>query len=112
MDFIRLGNWDLRPPFVLLGIEADMAGLTGQPDGTYDGPAPGSRILKLTRPFQRGGDVRVLQLALSAITVGRHVRADGIFGPVTDDAVRTLQDTLGLPATGEAGARTFELLAL
>lgn len=109
--FIRLGNWGLRPPFVIRGLEVPSGGLTGQPPGTFDGPAPGSRVLALKSPFLRGADVRQLQLGLSGLSVGAHVAADGIYGPVTDDAVRALQDMLGYTPTGRAGADVFEMLA-
>ena len=48
----------------------------------------------------RGEDVRVLQRAL-------HLADDGIFGKVTEDAVKTFQREHGLTADGIVGAKTW-----
>ncbi len=111
-ELVRLGNWDLRLPLVVRGTVIDAAALSASPLGLYDGPAVRSRTLSLTDPLTRGADVRLVQLALSGLTVGRHVSADGIFGPQTADAVRTLQDMLGYPATGSVGPTDYDSLKL
>lgn len=48
----------------------------------------------------KGADVQVLQRAL-------HLADDGIFGKVTEDAVKTFQRTHGLTADGIVGAKTW-----
>ncbi len=48
----------------------------------------------------KGADVQVLQRAL-------HLADDGIFGKVTEDAVRTFQKAHGLVADGIVGAKTW-----
>ena len=48
----------------------------------------------------RGEDVRVLQRAL-------HLADDGIFGKITEDAVKTFQREHGLTADGIVGAKTW-----
>ncbi len=111
-DLIRLGNWDLRLPIVIRGEEIDADRLDAAPDGTYDGPSPRARVIGLTRPLTRGRDVRLLQLALSGLTVGRGVKADGIYGPLTAEAIRSLQDTLGFTPTGTVEARDFDMLKM
>ncbi len=109
-DLIRLGNWDLRLPLVVRGEIINAAAMQSAPPGTYDGPAVRSRALSLTDPMMEGADVRLVQLALSALTVGRHVTADGIFGPQTADAVRNLQDMLSYDQTGVVDAVLFDAL--
>lgn len=53
----------------------------------------------------RGNDVVTLQQKLSLIP-------DGIFGPITDEAVRTFQRTNGLAADGIVGPNTWAKLLL
>jgi len=52
----------------------------------------------------RGDAVRDLQTALSG--AGYPVAADGVFGPLTEDAVRRFQRDAGLVVDGVAGPRT------
>lgn len=56
--------------------------------------------MRTLRKGDRGEDVRVLQRAL-------HLADDGIFGKVTEDAVRTFQKSHGLTADGIVGAKTW-----
>ena len=51
----------------------------------------------------RGDDVKVLQNAL-------HLIADGIFGKITDEAVRKLQWEHGLVADGIVGEKTWKVI--
>ena len=68
----------------------------------------GDRALYLRLPHMHGRDVRVLQEALGAL--GFPCRADGIFGPRTESAVRDFQRNVALPADGITGANTVEAL--
>lgn len=77
-----------------------MAALSGTPPGCYDGPAPGTRVLAVQEPLQRGLDVRLLQLALS--NVGADIKADGVFGAASMRCVKEAQIARGLPVTGVA----------
>lgn len=49
----------------------------------------------------RGDHVKALQQALNESGVTEQLVVDGIFGPRTEAAVKTMQRHLGLPATGE-----------
>ncbi len=109
-ELIRLGNWDLRLPIVIRGVELSPALFKRPGADVYSGPMPGSRVLELTSPLMRGQDVRIVQLALSALSVGRDVVADGIYGPQTVEAVRLLQDTMSYPVTGTVGPTELDML--
>jgi len=73
------------------------------PDGRPTDPAP--RVL---RRGDRGEDVAELQRLLTA--AGWYTRADGVFGPLTEAAVRTYQGEAGLTQDGLAGSRTLAAL--
>lgn len=62
------------------------------------------RLLLLTQPRMTGQDVAVIQADLAVH--GVKVVADGVFGPATDQAVRSFQRAHGLVADGKVGAAT------
>ena len=62
------------------------------------------RTLKLTDPFQRGEDVYALQTAI--VGLGVDVDTDGILGPATSKAIKTVQDKLNITVDGLAGGGT------
>lgn len=62
------------------------------------------RVLRLTDPIQRGRDVGKLQLKLG-------IKADGVFGAATADAVARWQIAQGLTGDGVVGASSRERLA-
>jgi chitosanase len=97
---IALGAWSLTLPLVVRDAEISLASLAACPRGCYDGPTPGSRILAVESPLQRGLDVRLVQLGLARR--GVDVRADGIFGQGCAGVVRDFQIAHNLPATGSA----------
>lgn len=67
-------------------------------------------LLKLTAPRMRGDEVLRLQQLLAAN--GHSPGAiDGVFGPMTDGAVRAFQQTKGLAVDGIAGPMTLAALA-
>lgn len=53
----------------------------------------------------RGADVKTLQQKLN-------LAVDGIFGPITDEAVRVFQRSKGLPADGIVGNKTWAALGV
>ena len=59
----------------------------------------GDRLLYVSRPFLRGDDVVVLQQSLSLLGFDPG-RVDGIFGPLTEQALREFQANVGLEASG------------
>lgn len=99
--------WDLPIPLVVRSVQIDVASLNGQPIGVYNGPVPKSRDLALGHSILAGQDVRHVQVRLSAHDVGSSVRADGLYGPSTQGAVRDYQSTAGLPQTGIVDLATF-----
>ncbi|MEM8961164.1 MAG: chitosanase [Acidobacteriota bacterium] len=107
---IAADEWDLTLPLVIRGIEISATSLAATPPNVYDGPPPRSRILRLTAPMQRGLDVRVVQLALS--TTGHQLKADGVFGRISQGLVETFQGDRGLPVTGRVDLADFDALEL
>jgi chitosanase len=97
---VALGAWSLTLPLVVRDVEISLASLSASPRGCYDGPTPGSRVLAVDSPLQRGLDVRLVQLGLSRR--GVDIRADGIFGQGCAACVRDFQLGNGLAATGSA----------
>ena len=70
-----------------------------------------SRILKLVKPYMRGEDVRLVQAALKKRGVSTGA-VDGIYGPLTEKAVRALQADARIAVDGKAGPDTFGALGL
>jgi chitosanase len=97
---IDLDAWSLTLPLVVRDAEISLATLSANPRGCYEGPAPGSRVLAVETPLQRGLDVRLVQLGLSRR--GVDIRADGIFGQGAARCVRDFQNAQSKPATGSA----------
>ena len=59
--------------------------------------------MQTIRKGSRGGEVATLQRALNLI-------ADGIFGPITDEAVRDFQRSRNLATDGIVGPKTWAAL--
>jgi len=97
---IENDQWQLSLPLVVRDKEISEATLSATPPGCYVGPQPGSRILALQQPLPRGLDVRLVQLGLS--DRGIAIRADGVFGQVSQRCVKQYQAANGLPVTGVA----------
>lgn len=70
-----------------------------------------SRYLRLMSPFMTGPDVVALQERLQAAGVYQGA-VDGIFGPVTDQAVRAFQTQAGLIVDGVVGPATWSALGV
>ncbi len=61
--------------------------------------------MQTIRKGSRGGEVATLQRALNLI-------ADGIFGPITDEAVRDFQRSRNLATDGIVGPKTWAALGI
>jgi Putative peptidoglycan binding domain/Transglycosylase SLT domain len=72
--------------------------------------APAQRLLHYTLPMMRGADVLALQRQLVKFGIALSGMPDGVFGPGTEQAVKSFQATKGLPADGAAGPRTLAAL--
>jgi peptidoglycan hydrolase-like protein with peptidoglycan-binding domain len=66
--------------------------------------AVGSRTLKLEQPRMRGDDVAFIQRFVGKNQAGK---ADGIFGPETEQGVRFYQKLRGIAVTGICDKHTF-----
>lgn len=93
-------QWSLNLPLVVRNQEISASTLSARPSDCYDGPAPGSRLLTVAAPLERGLDVRLVQLGLSDADVS--VTADGVFGGGTAQSIKQYQKDHGLPVTGIA----------
>lgn len=82
----------------------------GKPAPPAPKPAPPSsstpRVLRLTSPMMKGGDVKDLQRLLIALGYLPARSDDGVFGPKTEAAVRRLQQAMNVPADGMYGPVT------
>jgi peptidoglycan hydrolase-like protein with peptidoglycan-binding domain len=103
-------------------------GASAQRAATF--PQPGHPILVATaytnltlptlRPGDRGRGVQLLQQILSdnsflhatGVRLGnpRSAVVNGVFGPITESAVRDLQKRYKIPVTGQVNPRTWEVL--
>jgi chitosanase len=102
-------RWDLALPLVVREREISSLSLAAMPPHCYDGPTPGARSLAVVAPLLRGLDVRLVQVALS--DAGLDVKADGVFGQASSDALRRMQAAAGRAATGVADAGAVAELA-
>jgi hypothetical protein len=69
-----------------------------------------TRILYLTEPLMQGEDVYQLQQRLLELGYTEVGTPDGIFGKLTDAAIRRFQEMNGLEVDGYVGAKTWQVL--
>jgi len=84
--------------------------LNNSPVEGFDISVLGFRVLRLSRPFMQGEDVRLVQQAL--VNAGFPVEVDGIYGPGTQTVIRLFQTRQGLVADGIVGPATLAELGI
>ena len=112
-DLMKVGNWQLDPPFTVKGHAVTVAALQGagaSAPPSAPAPAPSRPVLKRRDPMMRGPEVKTLQTALHR--QGITLSVDGIFGSDTEAAVKAFQRRRGLDVDGIAGEATWAALAL
>jgi Putative peptidoglycan binding domain/Matrixin len=80
----------------------------GQPSSNGGGEP---RVLRVTTPYMRGGDVEDVQRYLNEEAYGP-IAEDGVYGPNTANAVRRFQQAKGLQVDGIVGPATRAAMAL
>jgi len=108
-DLIGRRKWSLALPFPVRNVTIDEAALSFAPSIRVSAEEP-TRTLMLRQPPLQGPDVRWLQAALSK--AGYPVKASGVFGALTDKAVRRFQEDNGLKIDGIVGPATRSMLSL
>jgi chitosanase len=108
-QLIAADKWDIPTPLRVRGVQIDEEILFGAPT-RVSAEEEGDRTLQLQTPLMIGADVEALQQAL--VIAGFSVRADGVFGPLTDAAVRQFQQQHSLKIDGIVGPATRAALGL
>jgi|MudIll2142460700_1097286.scaffolds.fasta_scaffold02955_6 chitosanase len=99
------GKWNLQLPLTVRNVliaEELFSGAYIDPTiiSAWDA---GDRVLFLAKPRMKGDDVKALQIALGL----PEDEVDGLFGPATDEAVRSFQQERGLKVDGKVGPATW-----
>lgn len=110
MKLIEAGKWDLPLPLTVRNviISEDILSSVYEPPVIVSAGDTDERVLFYKRPLMRGDDVRRLQLALGFT----EKEADGVFGRVTEQAVKDFQNAHGLIPDGKVGPATRAALIL
>lgn len=103
-------NWDLALPITVRGVQIDETVLTAGVPVRISAHEETERILQLQTPFMVGDDVEAVQQALRQARIS--VDVDGIFGHLTEAAVRRFQQLKGLTVDGVVGPATRSALGL
>ena len=106
------GNWTLELPITVRGHRLDESTLSSEPPLRASAEVVELRLLRLRRPYLQGADVTALQGKLASADPGLGIEADGVFGPATEQAVKTFQQRHGLTADGIVGPATRAALEL
>ena len=102
-------TWNRLFPVASGAIESPIANAPATSENSETNPQPQPTNFPVLRRRMRGPAVRDLQERLRAKGFLR-VRADGVFGPETQAAVKAAQRQYQLPADGIVGRATWEAL--
>lgn len=103
-------NWNLTLPISVRGVRLDEDVLSSDHPVRASAHDANERTLHLQTPFMVGDDVDALQQAL--VKAGVAIKVDGIYGHLTEAAVRRFQQQKGLTADGIVGPATRSALGL
>ena len=103
-------KWDLALPITVRGVLLNEDVLTAERPTRVSAHDESERTLQLQTPFMVGDDVEALQRAL--VKAGVAVDVDGIYGHLTEAAVRRFQQKTGLTPDGILGPATRSALGL
>jgi chitosanase len=103
-------KWTLPLPLNVRGVVITKELLTGAAPLRVSAHAAEERTLKLESPPMQGDDVKSVQQAL--VKAGFNVSPDGIFGPITDAAVKLFQKQKRLTTDGVVGPATRSALGV
>lgn len=104
------GAWDLALPLKVRGVTIDAAAISDSPPLRVSADESFERMLRLKEPRMSGEDVNDLQQLL--VAAGFATEIDGVFGPATEAAVKSFQESRQLSPDGIVGAATRSVLAL
>lgn len=109
------GAWDLPLPLTVRGVLITPSNLDDSTPivraaAVEPSDPPPADVLLLTSPYQRGNEVKKLQMALA--TNGFANSQDGIFGPFTDALVKKFQESRNLRVDGVVGPATRTALGM
>lgn len=107
---IEAKKWDLPLPFNVRGVRLDEDVLTAEHPVRASAHDTDERTLRVETPFMVGDDVEAVQRALARAGVA--VDVDGIYGHLTEAAVRRFQGQKGLTPDGIVGPATRSALGL
>lgn len=107
---INQENWSLALPLTVHGVHISKDTLHPRPVVHVSAEDPNDRNLVLTEPYLHGPDVVQIQQALN--DTGIPLKRDGIYGPVSAQAVKTFQTQCGLNIDGIVGPVTRVWLGL
>lgn len=103
-------NWGLALPITVRGVRVDQDILMAEELIRVSAHDASERTLMLQTPFMVGDDVEAVQRAL--VPAGIAVNIDGIYGQLTEAAVRRFQQQKGLTVDGAVGPATRSALGL
>ena len=105
---IRAGNWTLKLPFTVRGLNITPEALGDTSVVRVPAETAPRRLLRLKSPPMTGPDIVWLQERLARANI--RVAASGTFDNITDAAVRNFQDGHGLKVDGIVGPVTRSAL--